>query len=834
MRQLTFIAIILSNCIGLKASHIVGGEIYYTFDGKSGNNNNYTVTLNLFVDCNNGNPQSIDQDKTASFNVFRVNQSSYSLFTSYSLSNSRTGPVRVSDISYKCIKNIPDVCVDKYTYTVKMSLPSTALGYVVTFERCCRNSTTNNILNPGTTGATYWTKIPGSNLVSSDNSPQFKYTPPTFICLNAPLTFDHGAIDKDGDSLVYELYTPYEGASRNNPIPRPSASTNPANFSTISWSSAGGYSVINQIDGNPSLTINSKTGKLSLTPTVAGQYVIGIKVLEYRNGVLIGETKRDVQFNAITCVFEVVSSFYLPSVLCAANELSILNQSQGATSYSWDFGVPTRKDDTSNLKSPKYKYDTSGTFEIRLVARTSKCADTFYNDVFVKKNFKVVLPKDTLYCGKFSKTLSSNISNKSKLWNTGDTGVSISVNKQGVYWLKVSDDPCVSVDSIVIVNDLSKVSIGKDSVICSDQFKPFKYFGPTGYISYEWNTGQRSDTLSVDKPGVYWLQTVNSNQCLSSDTIDIIDYSPPVFDIRDTVFCRNTTVTLDALNLNTATQAESKYLWSNGSGNSNIIIGSTGQFSVLVNNRYCSRRDTAVLTYIQTGLELGPDTFYCGPVNRTVYAQTNFLSYLWQDGSTNSYDQASLPGKYRVTIVSKDGCIESDSMMIIQYPVLDPGLGDDTTVCISSEIYLTAADGMSSYLWNNGATTQKISAMEKGRFIVTVSNSQGCIASDSVLVSTDPNAVPNELFMPDAFTPNDDGTNDVFPSNRYNNLNSYYKLKIYNRWGEKLFETQVTGVQWDGTYNGQLAPQDVYVYMVSSVGCDGQERQFRGTFNLLR
>jgi gliding motility-associated-like protein len=124
--------------------------------------------------------------------------------------------------------------------------------------------------------------------------------------------------------------------------------------------------------------------------------------------------------------------------------------------------------------------------------------------------------------------------------------------------------------------------------------------------------------------------------------------------------------------------------------------------------------------------------------------------------------------------------------------------------------------------------------MEKGLFTVTVSNSQGCIASDSVMVSTDPNAVPNELFMPDAFTPNDDGTNDVFPSNRYNNLNSYYRLKIFNRWGEEIFETQVTGVQWDGTYNGQLAPQDVYVFLVSSVGCDGMERHFRGTFNLLR
>jgi gliding motility-associated-like protein len=338
----------------------------------------------------------------------------------------------------------------------------------------------------------------------------------------------------------------------------------------------------------------------------------------------------------------------------------------------------------------------------------------------------------------------------------------------------------------------------------------------------------------VTKPGNYWLKTVNKNNCISADTIDFIAYSPPVFDIRDTVFCRNTIVVLDALNLNSSTQAESKYLWNNGALSSRIVVGLPGTYSVVVNNQYCSHRDTAKLSYIQTGLDLGPDTFYCGPVNRTVYAQSNFVSYLWQDGSTYSSDRALSPGKYKVIIVSKDGCIEADSMMIYQYPVLDPGLGDDTTVCISSEIYLSAADSMVSYLWNNGARTQKISAMEKGLFTVTVSNKQGCIASDSVMVSTDPNAVPNELFMPDAFTPNNDGINDVFPSNRYNNLNSFYRLKIFNRWGEEIFETEVTGVQWDGTYKGTEAPQDVYVFMVSSVGCDGQERHFRGTFNLLR
>ena len=88
---------------------------------------------------------------------------------------------------------------------------------------------------------------------------------------------------------------------------------------------------------------------------------------------------------------------------------------------------------------------------------------------------------------------------------------------------------------------------------------------------------------------------------------------------------------------------------------------------------------------------------------------------------------------------------------------------------------------MNSYLWNTGETSQAIRSYNKGKFTVLVKNAIGCIAEDSINVTSDPDAVPNELFMPDAFTPNEDGVNDFFPENKYSNLSSPYNLKIYNR-----------------------------------------------------
>jgi gliding motility-associated-like protein len=234
----------------------------------------------------------------------------------------------------------------------------------------------------------------------------------------------------------------------------------------------------------------------------------------------------------------------------------------------------------------------------------------------------VILPNDTLYCGPFQTAFTSNIKNKQKLWNTGDTGMSINVTKAGIYWLKVSDDPCVAVDSVVIKNDLSKVNVGPDTVICADAFAPFYHQGPLRYKTYNWGNGQVSDTVYVSKPRKYILEVSNNNNCFSKDTIDFIAYQPPILDLRDTLFCRNTNVLLNALNTDISTQAESKYLWSNGS-TSNLLVVSNNQkvWLKLTDTNQCSFTDTInpTFTNCDTNSIIIPNVFTPSNVN----AQSN-------------------------------------------------------------------------------------------------------------------------------------------------------------------------------------------------------------------
>jgi len=822
----------------LLATHIVGGEIMYKHLISNGFSVKYRITLFLYIDCNNGSSEAIKMDKDGFINVYAYDNSnnSYSLYNNngnfYPLANARTGPTRVSDVNYKCIKTAPNACVDKYTFTTDIELPINNGGYTISFERCCRNNSINNIIRPESTGATYWTHIPSAKIIKIDNSPVFRSLPPNFLCTNAPLKFDHSATDADGDSLSYELYTPFIGATSGEPLPSETTSTNPSDFTTLDWN---GYSTNNQIDGNPILSIDRKSGKLTLTPTKTGQFVVGILVTEYRKGVRIGETKRDFQFNVSNCVFDVVSSFFAPKYNCSGNDISFVNRSENGSQYYWDFGDLSTTLDTSVAKDPKYSYPKPGNYNVRLITYNTICIDTSEYEINVKQNFKVNLPKDTLICGAFTKLLYTNVPNKSYKWNTGETTPIINVNKGGKYWVSVTDAPCVSRDTMNIINDLSLIDLGPDSVICRDSFVQFTWEGKPGYKTYLWNDSTTLETVFISRLGQYYVNVTNQNNCPSVDSITFVLYPPPRIYLNDSLFCKGTSVNLDGVNYSVKTRPETQYLWNTGEITPEITTNKPGVYYLKVKNRLCTVFDTAVLTNIETGLELGNDTFYCGPVDRWLIPLKVYTKYIWHDNAEVIDYHALTPGKKKLTITSKEGCVESDSIWINQFPPIDGGLGNDTAICLSSLIPLTATDSMVSYLWNTGATSRSINIKDSGIYTVTVFDKNGCMVIDSIRISEKADALPIDLFMPNAFSPNDDNLNEFYPGNKYSDPGSPYLLRIYNRWGEKIFEADRPSKQWDGNIKGSTqAPQDVYVYYVKYVGCDEVERWFRGTFTLLR
>ena len=190
----------------LKASHIVGGEIYY--DNLGGNN--YKITLKVYRDCFNGVPPL---DNPAFITIFDKNGIVVDTFRIPLISQNNVPP----SINNPCIQTPNSVCVEEGIYVGTRNLPPKNGGYYVVYQRCCRNNSILNIVNPGNTGATYWEHIPGPEVVASNSSPRFSKFPPIFICNGIQIKFDHSATDPDGDILVYSLCDPYDGCSPPTP-----------------------------------------------------------------------------------------------------------------------------------------------------------------------------------------------------------------------------------------------------------------------------------------------------------------------------------------------------------------------------------------------------------------------------------------------------------------------------------------------------------------------------------------------------------------------------------------------------------------------------------------
>ena len=313
----------------LNSTHIVGGDITYKCLGE---NDTYEITLTVRRDCQYG-ADDAPFDSPLYLTIFNGENQFMNRRgdNGYIFMEFLGQDTLQSDFDSDCVNQGSPVCVHEAVYKGRVILPYESSGYTLAYQRCCRNQTLNNIVNPLTTGATYYTHISSSSLEQCNNSPVFNDWPPIYICADRQLNFDHSATDVDGDRLVYELCTPSQGATINKPKPT-KTSTPP--FDTIIWKAP--YSPANVLGGD-ALTIDPNTGVLTARPNLIGQFLVGVCVKEYRNGQLISTTRRDFEFNVRPCADKPIPDFELISQLCDGLEQKFKNTTINGLTYTWYF-----------------------------------------------------------------------------------------------------------------------------------------------------------------------------------------------------------------------------------------------------------------------------------------------------------------------------------------------------------------------------------------------------------------------------------------------------------------------------------------------------------------
>ena len=361
----------------VSATHVIGAELRY----RHIENDRYEVILTFRRDCLLGAPDA-GFDNPANVWIFNGNgnlqtQLGVNGRLKMNFNNSDTlNNIIMSDCGFEGAQ----VCVHETIYKEIVRLPYNPgkNGYILTYQRCCRNATLENILDPLQTGGTWSVAVTEEAQLQVNDNPEFVQWPPIYICANENLNFDHSATDSDGDSLVYRLCTPFTGASDSIPIPI--SAPNPPNTEVI-WDPNYG---LENLLGGEALKINPETGIITGNPNLVGQFLVGVCVEEFRDGVKIGEVRRDFQYNVRVCSPSPLSEFEANDGDCDGQEVQFTNLSEGATEYQWNFNFPsTDSVFLSNEVSPLFVYPVPGVYNVQLIVTrgTDECSDTIVQQI---------------------------------------------------------------------------------------------------------------------------------------------------------------------------------------------------------------------------------------------------------------------------------------------------------------------------------------------------------------------------------------------------------------------------------------------------------------------
>ncbi len=871
--------------ITIYATHIVGAELTY----KSLGGDQYRVTLKVYRDCSTtGNPNGTGFDPAASIGVFNTNNE---LESSFSMTNPTVSSLPVI-VTNPCLQVPPVICTEEAIYVrdVTLSVPTGGLNLV--YQRCCRNTVIQNINTPEDMGSTSIAHIPSPSLAINNNGAHFINIPPLLLCNGDALSFDHSAFDPDGDVLVYELCTPWHGASSSNPRPQP---PNAGPYSNISW--AAGFGVNNQINGTQNLAINSSTGELICTPTTNGVYVVGICVKEYRNGQLINTTLRDFQFTVVSCSSTVISAVPDQSVQCDGFTMDFTNQSTNGSFYHWDFGVTGVQDDTSILEEPTYTYPDTGVYEVTLIANPGwPCADTSKANYLVQYPIQANIQPIAGQClrgNSFGFGISGNFTNSVSFeWSFDDAATpnfstnqfptNITYDEDGLYSITatVFDRGCerdFTVEHLVYPMPEAIIpTIENCNGLTINTIN-----NSTQATKFEWDFGDLStslDTSSFNTPSYTYPNSGTYNVSLIASNVNCVDTAFTIYKVKEPInpmfnFNLNpqciTTNSFDfSLSGNYTNAATFSWDFDDNSlpSNStlenptNIVYTEEGYYPVTatVVDEGCTAVvvDTAKVfpsPDIQFSIS---DTIGCMPLSINFIDESiawGDVDYLWDfgNGVTSTVREPIYtyenPGVYDVTfsLTTNEGCLEtlrtSKSGVIIVYPrpVADFTVTPQATTIYFPEVQISdfsTGDIVTQFYEVEGSTLNgadvTYSLQTSGNIPIrqTVINGFGCDDTLTKFVYVEPDDV---MYIPNTFTPNNDGVNDFFKPVSFGVLS--FEFYVFNRWGDIIYEGNEFSTGWDGTNKkGNIVQDEAYTWKIRYKDHDNKSQNLNGHVVLLK
>jgi gliding motility-associated-like protein len=784
-RILPVLFILLFSVCELKASHIVGGEVFYTYlgQGSSANTSRYRITLRLFTECGQscGNGSSVACPPTAAIVGIFSNINPFDRIQNITLPLSANPLIDLTTYP-PCLNTRPQVCYKVNTYSAEVQLPNTANGYRLAYQTCCRAGTLNVLSNAstlsGVPGATYETVLPGTARVpaGSNSNAVVNLKDTSLVCFGSPFRLDFGAIDPDGDSLSYEFSSAYNGGSftssqddlgPDNPLYGPVGYT-------------GGYSGFSPLGSQA--TINPVTGIISgIAPSIPGKYVVNVIVREWRNGINIAEHQKDFIMKVENCV--IPKAVLDPdNRTCDGFTRDFFNggSNNGVNSWFWDFGVPNLLSDTSNSANPVFTYPDTGVYILKLVVnRGTPCVDSATQVIKVYPGFFPGFNINPPYCVgapvQFTDQTRSNYGTVTGWrWNFGVNGVtndtsnvknpSFVYNTAGSYTIKlVVSNTFGCTDSTtrdVIIKESPVLTVfPKDTSYC---YLDSVTLSATGTGVFSWspatniiNANTAVPTVFPSVPAKYFV-SLTLDGCISRDSVQV----RPVNDLTASItasatnVCAEDTITLTA---NSNYTSNLTWQWSpvatvlSPTDKITRAVPTTNiQYQLVTRwGRSCTATASQNITVRALALpEAGPDAYICRGQNSAQLQASGGVTYQWLPATglsnpniANPIASPSQTTTYKV-FVGVTGCTKTkeDSVTVLVRDLPEANLVDDTLICSIDTLRLIT-NPAASYVWspdyminNLTASSPLVSPDVPTTYYTTLTDAFGCKNNDSIVI----------------------------------------------------------------------------------------------------
>ncbi|TXF91618.1 T9SS type B sorting domain-containing protein [Neolewinella aurantiaca] len=756
------------------ADHIVGGEFTYSCQGWLNDDPStgikvYACQINMYRDCIGDGAYfdgvalttSTGPDGFSSspmhISIYRGNNT-----TPYEATRSLLlGPVADVPINLgnPCLEFNEEVCQQIGVYDFEIQLPVSDESYTLTYQRCCRNMTILNLLNPSEIGSTYFIEITPEAQQRCNESPKFNINPPIALCANADFQIDLGATEREGDSLVYKFCDPIVGGGQDGSMQTPSSFDDvvPLVESPPPYTSAGfrmpQFNVNNQLGVGSTLNLDPETGLMSGNPIFRGTFSLAICVEEWSRDsvpVLLSETKREFQMTVDLCGNQVFADLLETEIddqgrffirQCGPGQNTIINEStveRFITEYNWELDGPEGLITGSN-RDFSSTINEVGVYEGTMILNRSSIADNCRDTAF-------------FLLGVFP-----------------DTEPDFEFTVPGC-----DDEP-------IDFTDLS-VPLGDNTI-----------------VNWSWDFADNSneDTRQNPRhrysiPGSFdvTLTTTDNNGCTAIATNNL-DYfpSPRTILIEPDEGFGCVPFTKDFINLSQPINDDYIFEWEFGDG---------------------GMADIASPTYVYENS--GVYDVYLGITSPTgCFVDTTFVSLV---------DVRDAPEADFIWTPDEPTNILPDIR------VLDQSVG-------ANQRRYVLRNAAGDQLFTTPAQDFDYTLRDTGQVFITqfVTHPSGCV--DTITKDLRLRLI-NTYFLPDVFTPNGDGLNDAFvPVGLLNGVTNY-RLRVWTRWGELVFSTNVIKDGWDGTFNGRESPGGAYLWDVQYTDVNGDAEALKGGVVLVR